>query len=139
MRNRSEQVLLRPRQRRRIKENTRSNDPEIIVIKQKNNYKKSLIYPVLQADETPLQIQGSLIRVLVLYGLFQRGRMCGGIFSGDARPEPLVVDGNAGNVGLVFHHLLQSEEALTLTFLSRCFEFISQSLQWFVIHNLTFF
>ncbi|EGI0702828.1 hypothetical protein JS694_004058 [Escherichia coli] len=76
------------------------------------------MYPVLQADETPLHIQGSLIRVLVLYGLFQRGRMCGGIFSGDARPEPLVVDGNAGNAGLVFHHLLLSEEVITLTFLS---------------------
>ncbi|KDW33031.1 hypothetical protein AC15_1361 [Escherichia coli 2-156-04_S3_C2] len=44
--------------------------------------------------------------------------MCGGIFSGDARPEPLVVDGNAGNAGLVFHHLLLSEEVITLTFLS---------------------
>ncbi|HFR5712140.1 TPA: hypothetical protein ACHW3U_000907, partial [Escherichia coli] len=78
--------------------------------------------------ETPLQIQGSLIRVLVLYGLFQRGRMCGGIFSGDARQGPLMVDGYTGNAGLVILHLLQSEEALTLTFLSRCFEFISQSL-----------
>ena len=76
------------------------------------------MHPVLQADETPLQIQGSLIRVLVLYGLFQRGRMCGGVFSDDARPEPLVVDGNAGNAGLVFHHLLLSEEVITLTFLS---------------------
>ncbi|MDF9333258.1 hypothetical protein OH690_01125 [Escherichia coli] len=46
---------------------------------------------------------------------------------------------DTGNAGLVFLHLLQSEETLTLTFLSRCFEFISQSLQWFVIHNLTFF
>ncbi|ENY0930944.1 hypothetical protein ACFVFW_003031 [Escherichia coli] len=39
-----------------------------------------------------------------------------------------MVDGYTGNAGLVILHLLQSEEALTLTFLSRCFEFISQSL-----------
>ncbi|ADD56041.1 hypothetical protein HH620_004728 [Escherichia coli] len=51
----------------------------------------------------------------------------------------MMVDGDTGNAGLVILHLLQSEEAITLTFLSRCFEFISQSLQWFVIHNLTFF
>ncbi|HBE6258795.1 TPA: hypothetical protein KMK45_000366 [Escherichia coli] len=50
-----------------------------------------------------------------------------------------MVDGDTGNAGLVILHLLQSEEAITLTFLSRCFEFISQSLQWFVIHNLTLF
>ncbi|GEG57274.1 hypothetical protein EC150317_03919 [Escherichia coli O145:H28] len=48
-----------------------------------------------------------------------------------------MVDGDTGNAGLVILHLLQSEEAITLTFLSRCFEFIGQSLQWFVIHNLT--
>ena len=50
-----------------------------------------------------------------------------------------MVDGDTGNAGLVFLHLLQSEETITLTFLSRCFELIGQSLQWFVIHNLTFF
>ncbi|KZO75604.1 hypothetical protein TH56_13515 [Escherichia coli] len=51
----------------------------------------------------------------------------------------LMVDGDTGNAGLVILHLLQSEEAIMLTFLSRRFELISQSLQWFVIHNLTFF
>lgn len=95
------------------------------------------MHPVLQADETPLQIQGSLKRVFC--GLRQRGRLRGGICSGNVRQGPLMVDGYTGNAGLVILHLLQSEEALTLTFLSRCFEFISQSLQWFVIHNLTFF
>ena len=95
------------------------------------------MHPVLQADETPLQLLSSLKRVL--RGLRQRGRLRGGICSGDVRQGPLMVDGDTDNMGLVFLHLLQSEEALTLTFLSRCFEFISQSLQWFVIHNLTFF
>ena len=95
------------------------------------------MHPVLQADETPLQIQSRLKRVLC--GLRQCGRLRGGICSGDVRLGPLMVDGDTGNAGLVFLHLLQSEETLTLTFLSRCFEFISQSLQWFVIHNLTFF
>ncbi|EFU9085697.1 hypothetical protein KSU16_03525 [Escherichia coli] len=50
-----------------------------------------------------------------------------------------MLGGDIDNMGLVFLHLLQSEEAITLTFLSRCFELIGQSLQWFVIHNLTFF
>ncbi|PBU49848.1 hypothetical protein BB542_17000 [Escherichia coli] len=95
------------------------------------------MHPVLQADETPLQILSSLKRVFC--GLLQRGRLRGGICSDDVRLRPLMVDGDTGNAGLVILHLLQSEEAITLTFLSRCFEFISQSLQWFVIHNLTFF
>ncbi|MEC9918957.1 hypothetical protein RCT39_15170 [Escherichia coli] len=50
-----------------------------------------------------------------------------------------MVDGDTGNAALVILHLLQSEEAITLTFLSRCFELIGQSLQWFAIHNLIFF
>ncbi|HGF4920751.1 TPA: hypothetical protein ACF5BX_003481 [Escherichia coli] len=50
-----------------------------------------------------------------------------------------MVDGYTDNMGQVFLHLLQSEEAIMLTFLSRRFELISQSLQWFVIHNLTLF
>ena len=89
------------------------------------------MHPVLQADETPVQILGSLKRVLC--------GLRGGICSGDVRLGPLMVDGDTGNAGLVILHLLQSEEAITLTFLSRCFELIGQSLQWFVIHNLTFF
>ncbi|GDT15389.1 TPA: hypothetical protein JZF63_003781 [Escherichia coli] len=95
------------------------------------------MHPVLQADETPLQILSTLKRVL--RGLRQRGRLRGGICSGDVRLGPLMVDGDTGNAGLVILHLLQSEEAITLTVLNRCFEFISPSLQWFVIHNLTFF
>ncbi|WP_187640625.1 hypothetical protein [Escherichia coli] len=39
-----------------------------------------------------------------------------------------MVDGDTGNAGLVILHLLQSEEAIMLTFLSRRFELISQSL-----------
>lgn len=85
------------------------------------------MHPVLQADETPIVWATSVRQV------------AWGICSGDVRQGPLMVDGDTGNAGLVFLHLLQSEETLTLTFLSRCFEFISQSLQWFVIHNLTFF
>ncbi|EEV5864420.1 hypothetical protein EJW85_09895 [Escherichia coli] len=95
------------------------------------------MHPVLQADETPLPILSRLKRVLC--GLRQCGRLRGGICSGDVRQGPLMVDGYTDNMGQVVLHLLQSEEAITLTFLSRCFEFISQSLQWFVIHNLTFF
>lgn len=91
------------------------------------------MHPVLQADETPLQLLSSLKRVLC--GLRQCGRLRGGICSGEA----LMVDGDTGNAALVILHLLQSEEAITLTFLSRCFELIGQSLQWFAIHNLTFF
>ena len=75
----------------------------------------------------------------VLRGLRQRGRLRGGICSGDVRLGPLMVDGDTGNAALVILHLLQSEEAITLTFLSRWFELIGQSLQWFAIHNLTFF
>ncbi|MDI9734394.1 hypothetical protein QM259_19540, partial [Acinetobacter baumannii] len=51
----------------------------------------------------------------------------------------LMVDGDTGNAALVILHLLQSEEAITLTFLILCFELIGQSPQWFAIHNLTFF
>ncbi|EKR6162701.1 hypothetical protein P8R29_002242 [Escherichia coli] len=54
----------------------------------------------------------------VLRGLRQRGRLRGGICSGDVRLGPLMVDGDTGNAGLVILHLLQSEEAITLTFLS---------------------
>lgn len=85
------------------------------------------MHPVLQADETPIVWAMSVRQV------------AWGICSGDVRLGPLMVDGDTGNAGLVILHLLQSEEAITLTFLSRCFELIGQSLQWFVIHNLTFF
>ena len=50
-----------------------------------------------------------------------------------------MVDGDTGNAALVILRLLQSEEAFTLAVLRRCVELIGQSLQWFAIHNLTFF
>ncbi|WP_187640504.1 hypothetical protein [Escherichia coli] len=37
----------------------------------------------------------------VLRGLRQRGRLRGGICSGDVRLGPLMVDGDTGNAGLV--------------------------------------
>lgn len=95
------------------------------------------MHPVLQADETPLQLLSSLKRVLC--GLRQCGRLRGGNMFRRCQAGALMVDGDTGNAALVILHLLQSEEAITLTFLSRCFELIGQSLQWFAIHNLTFF
>ncbi|WP_368730719.1 hypothetical protein, partial [Escherichia coli] len=53
------------------KENTRANDPEIIVIKQRNNYKKSLMHPVLQADETPI-VWATSVRQVAWGNMFRR-------------------------------------------------------------------
>ena len=85
------------------------------------------MHPVLQADETPI-VWATPVRQVAWGNMFRR-----------CQAGALMVDGDTGNAALVILHLLQSEEAITLTFLSRCFELIGQSLQWFVIHNLTFF
>ena len=58
------------------------------------------MHPVLQVDETPLQVLGSLKRVFC--GLRQRGRLRGGICSGDVRQGPLMVDGYTDNMGAGF-------------------------------------
>ncbi|GLG08449.1 hypothetical protein SGP15004_23550 [Shigella flexneri] len=47
------------------------NDPEIIVIKQRNNYKKSLMHPVLQADETPI-VWAMSVRQVAWGNMFRR-------------------------------------------------------------------